>query len=108
METGLQGSHASAGGPFLKLDGTGSQVTLCSPVEIAEEERLSMSVLGLSLPNAVETTPRPSTPSLRDKTSAGLVADWEATEMHQEWKETALLSGDQIRAKLRGICEQYT
>jgi hypothetical protein len=64
-------------------------------VEIAEEERLSLSVLGLSLPNAVETTSRP-------------VADWEATEMHQEWKETPLLSGDQTRAKLRGNCEQYT
>jgi hypothetical protein len=108
METDLQGSYAPAGGPFLKLGGAGAQVTLCSPLEVAEEKRLSMSALGLSLPNADEATPRPSTPSPSDKTSAGSVTEWGFPWMQRGASETTLLPGYQIRAKLHDICEKYT
>jgi hypothetical protein len=57
-----------------------------------------MSTLGLSLPAAEETTPRPSTPSRFDKTSTSVEGN--LSWVRQDGGGSSLLSGEQIRAKL--------
>jgi hypothetical protein len=72
METYIQGFHAYTSGPVLNNGDSGAQIAMRPPGELADEGRLSMSTLGLSLPSAEETTPRPSTPSHFDKTSTSV------------------------------------
>jgi hypothetical protein len=106
METYIQGFHAYTCGSVLNNGDSGAQIAMRSPGELADEERLSMSTLGLSLPSAEETTPRPSTPSHFDKTSAS--AEGNLSWMRHDRGESTLLSGEQIRAKLRDTCGQYS
>jgi hypothetical protein len=98
LETYIQGFHAYTSGSVLNDGASSAQIAMRSPGWLADEERLSMSTLGLSLPSAEETTPSPSTPSRFDKTSA--CAKGNLSWMRRDRDETTLLPGDQIRAKL--------
>jgi hypothetical protein len=98
METYIQGFHAYTSGPVLNNGDSGAQIAMRPPGELADEGRLSMSTLGLSLPSAEETTPRPSTPSRFDKTSTSV--EGSMSWMRHNRGDSSLLSGEQIRAKL--------
>jgi hypothetical protein len=91
METYIQGFHAYTSGSVLNNGASSAQIAMRSPGGLADEGRLSMSTLGLSLPSAEETTPTPSTPSRFDKTSAS--AEGNLSWMRRDRDETTLLPG---------------